>query len=205
MSIKRYSGTGFTEITSRKRWNGSAWVALTIGKRWNGSAWVDLWSNSSGGSGDSGGGSSGAGVLFSDLKSTVSCGGSSGAGVLFSDLKSTVSSPTVHYSCAYEVTDSGVSLSFKGWLNSSGSSLGNGIKLTVFARLNGGAWTSTVIKAANTAWSGTGKHSASLSVSGKASGKTKIELYVTRSGSSYSGSAGSIGSAKKPKIFYFNS
>ena len=186
MSIKRYSGTGFTEITSRKRWNGSAWVALTIGKRWNGSAWVDLWSNSSGGSGDSGGGSSGAGVLFSDLKSTVS-------------------SPTVHYSCAYEVTDSGVSLSFKGWLNSSASSLRNGIKLTVFARLNGGAWASTVIKATNTAWSGTGKHSASLSVSGKASGKTKIELYVTRSGSSYSGSAGSIGSAKKPKIFYFNS
>lgn len=188
MSIKRYSGAAFAAVSSRKRFTGSGWVDLTIGKRWNGSAWVDLWSNSSGGSG---GGDSG--------------GGSGGSGVLFSDLKSTVSSPTVHYSCAYEVTDSGVSLSFKGWLNSSGSSLGNGIKLTVFARLGGGAWASTVIKAANTAWSGTGKHSASLSVSGKASGRTKIELYVTRSGSSYSGSAGSIGSAKKPKIFYFNS
>lgn len=189
MSIKRYSGTGFTDVSSRKRWNGSAWVDLTIGKRWNGSAWVDLWSNSSGGSGGgSGGGDSGG-----------------GSGVLFSDLKSTVSSPTVHYSCEYEVTGSGVTLSLKGWLNSSASSLGNGIRLTVFARLNGGAWASTVIKATNTAWRGTGKHSASLSVSGKASGKTKIELYVTRSGSSYSGSAGSIGSAKKPKIFYFNS
>ena len=187
MSIKRYTGSGFTEITSRKRWNGSAWVNLTFGRRWNGSGWVDLWSNSSGGSGDSGGGDS------------------SGSGVLFLDLKSTVSSPTVHYSCEYEVTGVGVTLSLKGWLNSSASSLGNGIKLTVFARLNGGAWASTVIKATNTAWSGTGKHSASLSVSGKASGKTKIELYVTRSGSSYSGSAGSIGSAKKPKIFYFNS
>lgn len=188
MSIKRYSGAAFAAVSSRKRFtgSGSGWVDLTIGKRWNGSAWVDLWSNSSGGSGDSGGGSGGSGVLFSDLKSTVS-------------------SPTVHYSCAYEVTGSGVSLSFKGWLNSSGSSLGNGIKLTVFARLGGGAWASTVIKATNTAWSGTGKHSASLSVSGKASGKTKIELYVTRSGSSYSGSAGSIASAKKPKIFYFNS
>lgn len=185
MSIKRYSGTGFTDVSSRKRWNGSAWVDLTIGKRWNGSAWVDLWSASSGSSGSS--------------------GASSGSGVLFSDLKSTVSSPTVHYSCEYEVTNSGVTLSLKGWQNSSASSLGNGIKLTVFARMNGGAWASTVIKAANTAWSGTGKHSASLSVSGKASGKTKIELYVTRSGSSYSGSAGSIGSAKKPKIFYFNS
>ena len=185
MSIKRYSGTGFTDVSSRKRWNGSGWVDLTIGKRWNGSAWVDLWSASSGSSGSS--------------------GASSGSGVLFSDLKSTVSSPTVHYSCEYEVTGSGVTLSLKGWLNSSASSLGNGIKLTVFARLNGGAWASTVIKATNTAWSGTRKHSASLSVSGKASGKTKIELYVTRSGSSYSGSAGSIGSAKKPKIFYFNS
>ena len=187
MSIKRYTGSAFAEVASRKRWNGSGWVDLTIGKRWNGSAWVDLWNASSGGS------------------SSGSSGTSSGSGVLFSDLKSTVSSPTVHYSCEYEVTGSGVTLSLKGWLNSSASSLGNGIKLTVFARLNGGAWASTVIKATNTAWSGTRKHSASLSVSGKASGKTKIELYVTRSGSSYSGSAGSIGSAKKPKIFYFNS
>ena len=183
MSIKRYTGSAFAEVASRKRWNGSAWVDLTIGKRWNGSAWVDLWSNSSGGSGDSGGGDS------------------SGSGVLFLDLKSTVSSPTVHYSCEYEVTNSGVTLSLKGWLNSSASSLGNGIKLTVFARLNGGAWASTVIKATNTAWSGTGKHSASLSVSGKASGKTKIELYVTRSGSTYGGSAGKIASAKSPKTY----
>ena len=124
MSIKRYSGTGFTDVSSRKRWNGSAWVDLTIGKRWNGAAWVDLWSASSGSSGSS--------------------GASSGSGVLFSDLKSTVSSPTVHYSCEYEVTNSGVTLSLKGWLNSSASSLGNGIKLTVFARMNDGAWTSTV-------------------------------------------------------------
>ena len=185
MSIKRYSGAAFAAVSSRKRFTGSGWVDLTIGKRWNGSAWVDLWSNSSGGSGDSGGGSSGAGVLFSDLKSTVS-------------------SPTVHYSCAYEVTGSGVSLSFKGWLNSSGSLLGNGIKLTVFARLGGGAWASVVLKQSGAVWRGTAKRSASLILSGKASGRTKIELYVTRSGSSYGGSAGNIGSAKKPKIFYFN-
>lgn len=44
MSIKKYSGTAFTDVSSRKRWNGSAWVDLTVGKRWNGSAWVDLWS-----------------------------------------------------------------------------------------------------------------------------------------------------------------
>ncbi len=196
MSIRRYSGSSAVDVTFRKRFTGSGWVDLTIGKRWNGSAWVDLWSNSSGGSGDSGGGSGGSGD---------SGGGSGGSGVLFSDLKSTVSSPTVHYSCAYEVTGSGVSLSFKGWLNSSGSSLGNGIKLTVFARLDGGAWASVVLKQSGAVWSGTAKHSASLILSGKASGRTKIELYVTRSGSSYSGSAGSIASAKKPKIFYFNS
>ena len=192
MSIKRYSGAAFAAVSSRKRFTGSGWVDLTIGKRWNGSAWVDLWSNSSGGSGDSGGGSGDSG------------GGSGGSGVLFSDLKSTVSSPTVHYSCAYEVTGSGVSLSFKGWLNSSGSLLGNGIKLTVFARLGGGAWASVVLKSGSSSWSGTAKHSASLLLNGTASGRTKIELYVTRSGSSYGGSAGNIGSAKKPKIFYFN-
>ena len=192
MSIKRYSGAAFAAVSSRKRFTGSGWVDLTIGKRWNGYAWVDLWSNSSGGSGDSGGGSGDSG------------GGSGGSGVLFSDLKSTVSSPTVHYSCAYEVTGSGVSLSFKGWLNSSGSLLGNGIKLTVFARLGGGAWASVVLKQSGAVWRGTAKRSASLILSGKASGRTKIELYVTRSGSSYGGSAGNIGSAKKPKIFYFN-
>lgn len=191
MSIKRYSGAAFAAVSSRKRFTGSGWVDLTIGKRWNGSAWVDLWNDSGSGGGDSGGGDSG--------------GGSGGSGVLFSDLKSTVSSPTVHYSCAYEVTGSGVSLSFKGWLNSSGSLLGNGIKLTVFARLGGGAWASVVLKSGSSSWSGTAKHSASLLLNGTASGRTKIELYVTRAGSSYSGSAGSIGSAKKPKIFYFNS
>ena len=185
MSIKRYSGAAFAAVSSRKRFTGSGWVDLTIGKRWNGSAWVDLWSNSSGGSGDSGGGSSGAGVLFSDLKSTVS-------------------SPTVHYSCAYEVTDFGVSLSFKGWLNSSASSLGNGIKLTVFARLGGGAWASVVLKQSGAVWRGTEKHSASLILNGTASGRTKIELYVTRAGSTYGGSAGNLGSAKSPKSYYFN-
>ena len=185
MSIKRYSGAAFAAVSSRKRFTGSGWVDLTIGKRWNGSAWVDLWSNSSGGSGDSGGGSSGAGVLFSDLKSTVS-------------------SPTVHYSCAYEVTVSGVSLSFKGWLNSSGSLLGNGIKLTVFARLGGGAWASVVLKQSGAVWRGTAKHSASLILNGTASGRTKIELYVTRAGSTYGGSAGNLGSAKSPKSYYFN-
>ena len=174
MSIKRYSGTSFADVSSRKRWNGSAWVNLTIGKRWSGSAWVDLWNDSG------------------------------GSGVLFSDMKSTVSSPTVHYSCEYEVTNSGVTLSLKGWLNSSASSLGSGIKLTIFARLNGGSWKNSVIKSGSAVWSGTTKHSASITFSGVKNGRNKLEFYITRAGSSYSGSAGSIGSSSNPKTYYIN-
>ena len=188
MSIKRYSGTSFADVSSRKRWNGSAWVNLTFGKRWSGSAWVDLWSNSSSGGGDS--------------------EPSSGSGELFSCLKSTVSSPTVCYSADYVITRSGtsasVALTFRGWLNSSSSHLGSGIKLTVFARMNGSAWVSAVIKQGNSTWSGTAKHAALLNLSGSASGRVKIEFYVTRSSSSYGGSAGNLGSAAKPKTYYID-
>ena len=152
--IKRYSGSSAVDVTSRKRWNGSGWVDLTFGKRWSGSSWVDLWNDSG------------------------------GSGVLFSDMKSTVSSPTVHYSASYEVSDSSLVLTFKGWLNSSASSLGSGIKLTVFARLNGGVWGNSVIKSG--------------------SAVNKLEFYITRAGSSYSGSAGSIGKASDPKTYFFN-
>ena len=174
MSIKRYSGTSFADVSSRKRWNGSAWVNLTFGKRWSGSSWVDLWNDSG------------------------------GSGVLFSDMKSTVSSPTVHYSASYEVSDSSLVLTFKGWLNSSASSLGSGIKLTVFARLNGGSWKNSVIKSGSAVWSGTTKHSASITFSGVKNGRNKLEFYITRAGSSYSGSAGSIGSSSNPKTYYIN-
>ena len=172
--IKRYSGSSAVDVTSRKRWNGSGWVDLTFGKRWSGSAWVDLWNDSG------------------------------GSGVLFSDMKSTVSSPTVHYSASYEVSDSSLVLTFKGWLNSSASSLGSGIKLTVFARLNGGVWENSVIKSGSAVWSGTTKHSASITLGGVKNGKNKLEFYITRAGSSYSGSAGSIGKASDPKTYFFN-
>lgn len=172
--IKRYSGSSAVDVTSRKRWNGSGWVDLTFGKRWSGSAWVDLWNDSG------------------------------GSGVLFSDMKSTVSSPTVHYSASYEVSDSSLVLTFKGWLNSSASSLGSGIKLTVFARLNGGVWGNSVIKSGSAVWSGTTKHSASLTLGGVKNVKNKLEFYITRAGSSYSGSAGSIGKASDPKTYFFN-
>lgn len=172
--IKRYSGSSAVDVTSRKRWNGSGWVDLTFGKRWSGSSWVDLWNDSG------------------------------GSGVLFSDMKSTVSSPTVHYSASYEVSDSSLVLTFKGWLNSSASSLGSGIKLTVFARLNGGSWKNSVIKSGSAVWSGTTKHSASLTLGGVKNGRNKLEFYITRAGSSYSGSAGSIGKASDPKTYFFN-
>ena len=172
--IKRYSGSSAVDVTSRKRWNGSGWVDLTFGKRWSGSSWVDLWNDSG------------------------------GSGVLFSDMKSTVSSPTVHYSASYEVSDSSLVLTFKGWLNSSASSLGSGIKLTVFARLNGGVWGNSVIKSGSAVWSGTTKHSASLTLGSVKNGKNKLEFYITRAGSSYSGSAGSIGKASDPKTYFFN-
>ena len=172
--IKRYSGSSAVDVTSRKRWNGSGWVDLTFGKRWSGSSWVDLWNDSG------------------------------GSGVLFSDMKSTVSSPTVHYSASYEVSDSSLVLTFKGWLNSSASSLGSGIKLTVFARLNGGVWGNSVIKSGSAVWSGTTKHSASLTLGGVKNGRNKLEFYIRRAWSSYSGSAGSIGKASDPKTYFFN-
>ena len=183
MSIKKYTGSSFTEIASRKRWNGSGWVNLTVGKRWNGSAWVDLWSSSSGG---------GSGDI------------PTGSGVLFSDLKSTVSSPTVHYYCEYGITASGVNLAFKGWLTSSASKLGSGIKLTVYARMNGGTWSSAVIKQASSVWDDSSKHAASVTLNGTVTGKVKIEFYISRAGSSYGGSAGAIASAKSPKTYYIS-
>ena len=197
MSIKRYSGTSFADVSSRKRWNGSAWVNLTFGKRWNGSAWVDLWSDSSGGGGSSGS-SGGSGTPVSTTAS----------GALFTNVKSTVSSPTIYYSADYVITRSGtsasVALTFRGWLNSSASSLGSGIKLTIFARLNGGSWKNSVIKSGSAVWSGTTKHSASITFSGVKNGSNKLEFYITRAGSSYSGSAGGIGSSSNPKTYYIN-
>lgn len=44
MSIKRYNGSKFTEVTSRKRFDGNKWTDLTVGKRFDGSNWIDLWS-----------------------------------------------------------------------------------------------------------------------------------------------------------------
>ena len=164
MSMKRFTGAAFTDLTTRKRFDGAAWVNLTFGRRWNGSAWVDLWSDSgSGGGSGSGGAGSASGTLVSKVSSAA-------------------------------------------WLNSSASSLGTGVKLTVYARVKGSSsWASAVIKTASASWSGTTRHSANLSLSGTISGSSAtVEFYVTRSGSTYGGTAGTLGSASKPKSYTFN-
>ena len=42
MTMKRWDGSAYVDISTAKRWDGSAWVDLTIAKRWDGSAWVDI-------------------------------------------------------------------------------------------------------------------------------------------------------------------
>lgn len=135
--------------------------------------------------------------------SSTSTGTSSG--ILVEKVSSTVSSPSVHYSARYEASKNGsnlsVKLTFAAWLNSGGSKLGTGAKLTVFARINGGAWQSVVIKKTSESWSGTSQHSAALTLTTASSGTATVEFYVTRNGSTYSGTAGNLASAASPKEY----
>lgn len=39
---KRYTGTGFSALTTVRRYTGSAWTTLTVQKRFNGTAWIDI-------------------------------------------------------------------------------------------------------------------------------------------------------------------
>lgn len=131
------------------------------------------------------------------------------SGTLTSKVSSTVSSPTVHYSAAYSATKNGtalsVTLNFAAWLGSSGSTLGIGIKLTIYARLNGGSWKSVVIKENSASWKGTSQHSAKLNLTATTNGSSAtVEFYVTRTGSNYSGTAGTLGSASAPKSYTIN-
>ncbi|MBQ1411890.1 MAG: hypothetical protein IIY93_01735 [Clostridia bacterium] len=155
---------------------------------------------SSGNSSSSGSSSSGSGTSASSSSSGTT------TGMLTSKVSSTASSPTVYYSARHTTTRSGsnvtVALTFAGWLGSSGSKLGTGVKLTVYARINGGAWKSVVLKKTSDSWSGTTQHTASLNLSAATTAKTAaVEFYVTRSGSTYSGSAGTLGSASAPKSY----
>lgn len=51
MTLKRWDGASWTDLTFIKRWSGSAWVDLTTLKRWSGSAWVAIPLPGGGGSG----------------------------------------------------------------------------------------------------------------------------------------------------------
>lgn len=123
-------------------------------------------------------------------------------------VSSTVSSPTVNYSATYTATRSNnsttavsVALTFSAWLNSGGF-LGTGHKLTIYVRLNGGAWNPVVIKSNDASWRTTTKHTANVTLTGNiAKNSTKIDFYVTRAGSRENGSAGKLGSASKPKSY----
>ena len=162
---------------------------------------------SSSSSSSSGNSSSSAGSSSSDISTEPTT--KTNSGVLVSKVSSTVSSPTVHYSAAYSATKNGtalsVTLNFAAWLGSSGSTLGTGIKLTIYARLNGGSWKSVVIKDNNASWKGTAQHSAKLNLTATTSGSSAtVEFYVTRTGSNYSGTAGTLGSDSAPKSYTIN-
>lgn len=192
MSIKRYTGSGFAEITSRKRWNGSSWVALTVGKRWNGDAWENVWNAApAGGSGSAV--TSGSGTF------------KNGASAVFT---STVSRPPVNYAGEYTYQKSGnaltVPVTFSAWI-SSAAKLGLNIRLTVYARLNGGTWSWAVIKSDSEIWQNSSeRHEVHISLNGTARTSNVIEWYVSRAGSSYSGTAGNLGSVKSPKKHTFS-
>ena len=126
-------------------------------------------------------------------------------------VSSTVSSPTVNYSATYTATRSNnsttavsVALTFSAWLNSGGF-LGTGHKLTIYVRLNGGTWQHVVIKPKESSWRTTTKHTADVTLTGNsAKNSAKIDFYVTRTGSTESGSAGKLGSASSPKSYTAN-
>lgn len=42
MTMKRWDGGAYVDLTVAKRWDGSAWVDLTIARRWDGSNWIDI-------------------------------------------------------------------------------------------------------------------------------------------------------------------
>lgn len=134
------------------------------------------------------------------------------SGTLTSKVTSTASSPNVNYSATYvstrtSKTTKGVSVKvdFSAWLPSSASTLGTGIKLTIFARINGGAWKSVVLKSTTDAWSGTSKHNASITLTTNTTDSTAtVEWYVSRTGSTYSGTAGTLGSSSNPKSHKIN-
>ncbi len=42
MTMKRWDGVAYQDLTVGKRWDGVAYVDLTLAKRWDGVAWIDV-------------------------------------------------------------------------------------------------------------------------------------------------------------------
>lgn len=53
MTLKRWTGASWADLTTLKRWTGASWVDITLCKRWNGSSWVDIPLPGGGGGGSS--------------------------------------------------------------------------------------------------------------------------------------------------------
>lgn len=125
---------------------------------------------------------------------------------LTSDIVSTISTPSVHYAASYTaarvtLNDAAVSvkMDFTAWLNANKSILDTGVKLTVFARINGDVWRTAVLKKLTDYWKDTTRHTVSLTLSADTTDEAAdIEFYISRTGSRHSGSAGILGSAANP-------
>lgn len=50
MTIKRWDGASWVDLTTFKRWDGATWVTLTTAKRWDGAAWQTISLGGGGGS-----------------------------------------------------------------------------------------------------------------------------------------------------------
>lgn len=125
-------------------------------------------------------------------------------GTLTQKISSSVSSPTVNYSVKYSAERAtastktvSIKIKFTAWLNSSGSWLGTGYTLRVYARISKQSWASAEIKNTNVLWSGTGEHYATVNLSADmTAASAEIEYFVKREDSK--GKAGTLGSADKP-------
>ena len=128
-------------------------------------------------------------------------------GILVEKKISTASSPAVRYDVSYSSarTEAAnpsvtVTLTVTTRLGSASSRLGTGIRLTFFARLNGGKWRSVVLKDNADYWEGSAPHEVNLTLTGKAAADAAaVEWHVSRVGSVYGGYAGIVGSTDAPE------
>lgn len=42
MTMKRWDGGSFVDLTIRRRWDGANWIDLTIARKWDGANWIDI-------------------------------------------------------------------------------------------------------------------------------------------------------------------